>query len=219
MAGREEWTFARASPARLHQPPAPPPGDAQCFFLVKTSTCALSSGAPLTVVLSGYFRLSPRKIKRDGRRPAAWTARRPHVLSPLSWLAGPCTFPTLVTEAGRARRPPIWSSGPSGVVGKGGGGDCETRGLGLGLEGHPYLPCPASPGPQVTEATRSCLQTSLPPSPVTPSPTSQPVSSCGDSAGATLRWPCRHTVGLPGHLAGVQQQPVPLHAVNRGEAP
>lgn len=44
-------------------------------------------------------------------------------------------------------------------------GPCETRGLGLRLEGHPYLPCPASPGPQVTEATRSCLQTSLPPSP------------------------------------------------------
>lgn len=46
-----------------------------------------------TLVLSGYFRLSPRKIIQDGRRPLPWTAHRSAVLIPLcpGW-AGPLSL-------------------------------------------------------------------------------------------------------------------------------
>lgn len=72
MAGREERTLARASPVSRHQPPGTPHA-----VFSKNQHLGPEQGGPLTVVLSGYFRLSPRKVKRDGSRPAAWTARRP----------------------------------------------------------------------------------------------------------------------------------------------
>lgn len=82
---------------RSHQPPGDP------FF-----SCSL---VVQTLVFSGYFRLSPRRITRDGRRPLPWTAHRPDVLIPVSRLGR-----ALVIGAGRAWRPPTCSSGVGGLV-------------------------------------------------------------------------------------------------------
>ena len=62
--------------------PTPTPLETRTLFLVVQ-----------TLVLSGYFRLSPRKIIQDGRRPLPWTARRSAVLIPLcpGW-AGPLSL-------------------------------------------------------------------------------------------------------------------------------
>lgn len=92
---------------------------------------------------------------------------------------GPAPFPPWSLELGG---PGGHRSGAMDQVGWQERGGCETRGLGLGLEGHPYLPCPASPGPQVTEATGAVCRPACLHPPVTPSPTSQPV---------LVQWLCR----------------------------
>lgn len=137
----------------------------------------------MTLVLSGYFRLSPHKIKRDGRHPGPWKARRPDVQAGQA----PAPFPSLSLESGGpgGHRP--------GAVDRV-GGPVKSRSAWLGLEGRPFLPCSARPGPQVTEATRSCLHTSLPASvPRGPPSPSQPL--CPRAVAfqvAILRCPCRH---------------------------
>ena len=101
----------------------PPWGRA--FFVVLVLSLVVQ-----TRVLSGHFRLSPRKIARDGRRPLPWTARRSEVLFPV-WAGQGLSHWSW--EGPEVTLLEWWSRGP-----------CETLRMWLGLRALPPPPHPNS---------------------------------------------------------------------------
>lgn len=83
------------------------PGRLSLFFFFSTIQyldCEQRSPSRLTLVLSGYFRISPRKAKQDGRCPLPWTTPHPDTLIALHPAEqGPAVYPPLSLELGGTR--------------------------------------------------------------------------------------------------------------------